>query len=66
MSLICPLFLMAAKRKESQGTESEKGSAECIKGKCAWYVSYDQPISEGCAIMKISDSLKYITLNLPR
>lgn len=66
MSPICPLLLMAAKLKESKGTESEKSSAECLKGECAWYVSYDQPFSEGCAIMKISDSIKNITLNLPR
>lgn len=66
MSLICPLLLMAVKHKQSQGAESEKSSAECIEGDCAWYTSYTQPPSEGCALIKISDSLKYITLNLPR
>lgn len=66
MSPICPLLLMALKHKENLDAKSEKSSAECIKGECAWYVIHSQPPSEGCAIMKISDAIKTITLNLPR
>lgn len=66
MSPICPLLLMAMKHKENLDAQSEKSAAECIKEECAWYGFYSQPASEGCAIMKISDSLKTISLNLPR
>ena len=46
MAKKCPLLLIAG-----------KGSVECWGNKCAWYVKYTNPRSEGCAIKKLSDSL---------
>lgn len=65
MTEICPLLLMAIKHKENTAKGTQQNVAQCLKEKCAWYVSHELPHSEGCAIEKISDSLKYITLNLP-
>jgi GTPase Era involved in 16S rRNA processing len=56
---------MAIKHKENTAKGTQQNVAQCLKEKCAWYVSHELPHSEGCAIEKISDSLKYITLNLP-
>ncbi len=65
MSGICPLFLMASKQKGELVTATEKNGVECLKGACAWYVMHEIPPTEGCAVAKIADLLKYITSNLP-
>ncbi len=59
---ICPLILMAAKQRGNMMGESEREAAECIKAECAWWVFHVQPDSEGCAIPKLSDCLKTISL----
>ena len=59
---ICPLLLMAVKQRGNMMGESEREATECLKGECAWYVYHIQPDSEGCAIPKLSDSLKNISL----
>ncbi len=60
--IICPLLLMAVKQRGNILGESDKEAAECLKGECAWYVFHMQPDSEGCAIPKLSDSVKSIAL----
>jgi len=54
MPKMCPLLLIA-----------KKGSTECPGKECAWYVTHEQPDSEGCAIKELSDSLKTIGLQIP-
>lgn len=66
MSTICPLLLMAAKQKGELVTANERDSVECLKTACAWYVLHEQPFSEGCAIQKISDDLKQISLSVAK
>ena len=66
MNEYCPLLLMAAKSQGATLDEGEKEKSRCLKMDCAWYVMYDQPPAEGCAIMKISDFLKLVTLRMPK
>ncbi len=66
MSSICPLYLMASKQKGELVTATEKDGVECLKGACAWYVMLETPRTEGCAVAKIADLLKSISMNLPR
>jgi len=61
MAKICPLLLIAVKEK-GLINEPEKGWAECFKDECAWYVRLEVPKAEGCAIEKLTYSLKAIEL----
>jgi hypothetical protein len=47
-------------------TATEKDAVECLGEACAWYVIHESPHAEGCAVAKISDVLKTISMNLPR
>lgn len=66
MSGICPLLLMASQQKGDPITSAQKDSVECLKGACAWYVTQEIPYSEGCAVAKMAETLKAISMNLPR
>jgi hypothetical protein len=66
MSGICPLLLMASQQKEDHVTSASKESIECLKGACAWYVIHELPYTEGCAVAKLSETLKTISMNLPK
>jgi hypothetical protein len=57
---------MASKQRGELVTAAERDSVECLKEACAWYVMLDTPPSEGCAVAKISDSLKIISAGLSR
>ena len=59
---ICPLLMTAVKQQGSLMGESGREAAECIKEACAWYVIQMQPNSEGCAIAKLTDAVKVISL----
>ncbi len=65
MSGICPLFLMAAKQKGELVTSNDKNGVECLKSACEWYVMHEIPPTEGCAVAKMADLMKYISTNLP-
>jgi len=69
MEEICPLLLIAIKQSENIITDPEKTWAQCLKEKCAWYATYEMPgvkgLQKGCAIKKLSDSLKTISINIP-
>ena len=69
MEEICPLLLIAIKQSENIITDPEKTWAQCLKKKCAWYAIYEMPgvkgLQKGCAIKKLSDSLKTISINIP-
>ncbi len=47
-------------------TAAEKNAVECLGEACAWYVIHESPHTEGCAMARISDMLKTMSVNLPR
>jgi len=54
---ICPLLSIPPKE-----ALIARKKVLCKKDECAWYVKYER--SEGCAIKKLSDSLKTISLKI--
>jgi len=66
MSGICPLLLMASRHKGEIATAAGKNAVECLGEACAWFVIHESPHAEGCAMARIADVLKSISLNLPR
>ena len=57
---------MASQQKGDPITSAQKDSVECLKVACAWYVTHELPYSEGCAIAKMSETLKTISMDIPK
>jgi len=63
---ICPVFLASAIGVTDKiKAMFAMAQITCKKEECAWYVKHEQPLSEGCAIKELSNSLKRISINMP-
>jgi hypothetical protein len=56
MSEICPLLMIAIKEPGFISDLEEK-QARCLKGECAWFVSFENQGKEECAIKAMAESL---------
>ncbi len=61
---ICPLMIIAIKESGIISDMEEK-QARCLRGNCAWFVSYDDEGKEGCAIKFLADSLHSSNIKAP-
>ena len=63
---ICPLLLQAIKESGDIIKDNEREWSQCLRDQYAWFVKYEVPEFQGCAISEISNTIKYISINLPR
>jgi hypothetical protein len=65
MPKICPLLLITVSQPGTLIADQERESARCLGEECTWYVKFEAPKKEGCAIRELSYSLKTISMNIP-
>ena len=61
MSEICPILMIAVKEPGFISDLEEK-QARCLKGECAWFVTFEGQGKEGCALKSLAESLHTASL----
>jgi hypothetical protein len=57
---ICPLLMIAIKEPGFISDIEEK-QARCLRGDCAWFVAFEDPEREECAIKAMAESLHSVS-----